>query len=181
MEFSQWTAAFLERVTILFEWEGATPLAITISFLIASLAIYSARDTTKRKNSIDILFVTNSNEIYRNGIDLIRNVHFDDKDLMRRYAEQAMRNDENTHLIRYVLNFFEHLSIGINQGIYDKKIIEKTIRQTMVSRWEWSYPYIERRRNLGFKKAYIEYQKLIWSWTTPWWKKLFTFYNKNPT
>jgi len=172
LDISHWKAVLF----VFLEWQGAPAIAILVSAAIATLALLSFRDVTKRKNSIDLLFGLQHDDKFIKGVDEIRTIHYEDNHKIEDYAELSMRNDERAKQIRYVLNLFEHMSIGILRRIYDEPIIKETIKEMIVYSYEWSKPYIERRRTIVHKESYVRLEKLVNRWTAPLWKKIVFLY-----
>jgi hypothetical protein len=147
------------------EWRGATPLAISISALVALWAVVSARDLARKRNAIDLVIQTHRDDRFIKGIDMIRKIHHDETEEINRYAYPERAEDEKAASIRYILNFMEHMSIGIFNGTYDEKIIKETMCSFVVNTWGFVEPYVKQRRSLiGSVTAFAEVEKLAGRW-----------------
>jgi len=68
-------------------------------------------------------------------------------------------------MVRYVLNHWEYVSVGIQSGIYDEKMLKNASYNTVVSLFKYARPFIEAvRENNGRPTLYQEMQWLAERW-----------------
>jgi len=63
-----------------------------------------------------------------------------------------------------LLNYYEGLAIGINQGLYDERLIYSTWESTMNRICICFAEYIDYRGNEGQIKAWAEFTQLVKKW-----------------
>lgn len=81
---------------------------------------------------------------------------------------QASKENQTTqNMLHEMLNYYEGLAIGINQGVYDEKIIKKTWKGTMKRIDICFSDYIDYQRNEVQKEAWVEFTALLNKMDTP--------------
>ena len=78
--------------------------------------------------------------------------------------EKAHSDEEAT--INNVLNRYELVAIGIQQGTINEKIWKRWLRTGTVQDWIAAKPYIAQIRQNKFAALYCEYEKLARRWAT---------------
>lgn len=77
-------------------------------------------------------------------------------------------SEKDFQTIRFILNHYELVSIGIREGIYDERIYRRWYHQSFVRDWQVSKLNIERMRAASAlsdsSKLYSEYEDLAKRW-----------------
>lgn len=100
--------------------------------------------------------------IYRHGLNQERKINTLNSlsEIRRNYFNtKKLNTEEKLHYI----NELEYFSTGVNQKIYDVKIVKKMSGSRLIRQYEnWSADFIEKRReDSGNNNAYYEYEKMI--------------------
>ena len=68
------------------------------------------------------------------------------------------------------LNYFEHLAIGVREGVLDESVIRRAFEPMFKRSVRQFKPYIEHRRATGSRNAFMDLEALITEWTglPPW-------------
>lgn len=96
-------------------------LLVLTGVIVAIVSVLSAKATAKRKQTADLMFGTRSDQELSKGYRRLQALHNADDSNMRAYAREDRRESEEANEIRYVLNHWERICVGINQGIYCEK------------------------------------------------------------
>ncbi|MCV6612656.1 MAG: DUF4760 domain-containing protein [Amphritea sp.] len=141
--------------------------AIILTALFAAWAVISARQMTRKKNAADVIFHSKSDTSLRTGIKTIMRLNSDKDVDISKYAYDS---DEERHAaeagsIRYVLNYYEYIAVGIKRGIYDEKILKDSSYSTMTSMYEFCEPYIQSVRRVNARNTtWCEFERLAKKW-----------------
>jgi hypothetical protein len=63
-------------------------------------------------------------------------------------------------LVRSLLGLLEHLSVGMNAGVFDKELLYRMSGSQLISIYQWLHTYIARAQK-NIPTAYIEFQELV--------------------
>lgn len=147
-------------------------IGVAISSVIVSKII------ARRKQTADLLFASRTDMQLNDGLEIIRQLHndpngniravFPDKKAMptdtaeaEKYTEQKKRST----LINYVLNHWERISIGIDEGIYDERMLRYTSNTTLINLYTQSLSYIEAvRERSRVPTYYVDIERLALRW-----------------
>ena len=136
----------------------------TIASIIAISAIISNRQLAKKKNSLDTILVIKGDDKLKNAIGAIYKVHKDPTQSIETFAYDENAAKEEAQHIRYVLNFFEYLSVGVDEGVYAERILKNSMYSTVVNIYERCRPFVNIIRSQGQKTAYCNFEKLAVKW-----------------
>ncbi len=78
--------------------------------------------------------------------------------------EKCKTNPELLRAIHNCLNFYEALARGVLQQVFDSDIIKGTSRGVMKQNLHNFGPYIQRRRDTGSERAWIDTEQLLKIW-----------------
>lgn len=110
-------------------------------------------DHERRKKQATIEYVNTIRKIYR---DLTNN-------LTRKFSNQSINldsiDDETSEEIQELLSTLEHLSVGINTGVYSYKIIKRMTGTFFVNRYHQLLPYIKDAQKIQ-PTRFIEFERL---------------------
>lgn len=113
---------------------------------IALLSLKNTVALTKKKQSSDLVFAGRKDRDFLLGIDVLRRRHAAGS--VRELAFPRNHADADALSISYLLNYFEALSIGVSQGIYDEAILLSNYRGTLVGIWSSSSDYVRELRKV---------------------------------
>ncbi len=141
------------------------PLAILISATIAGVI---AITISKRQNSVNILITIREDSKIDSGIAVLRKIEHDlqnnpNATPIEHFAHIANADTKQAKRIRHVLNSFEQLASGINEGIYDEALIKKSKCSTIIKTYERSEKFIKEVQKTQ-DTAYQEFQALALAW-----------------
>lgn len=135
-----------------------------IAALIAAIAIISNRRLAKKKNSLDTILSAKGDTTLRNAISTIYSVHQNPNLEIKIFSYKENEKDEAAVDIRYALNFYEYVAVGINHGVYHEKILKESMYSTIVNIHDRCKGFIENVRTQGQKTAYCNVEKLAKKW-----------------
>lgn len=158
-----------------------SPLAILVS---AGVAGGIALNVAKKQKAIDFILSTKSDKRVQDGLSAIRDIHVNQHDEIKKYAYKYQKHpttsaetsdelelklkeefDAKAASIRYTLNHFEYMSVGVAEGIYCESILFKGMMTTITTLYERSNPFVQEARNQsGQKTANEEFEKLAQRW-----------------
>jgi hypothetical protein len=134
-------------------------LILVIGTIGAFLAVWSARVIERRKAASAVIFQARADGTLVDGIRRITQLH-DGETNIRKFAKADQKDSEESKAIRYVLNHYEYISVGIQEDIYDEKIFKKSSFSTITKVYERTRPFIEALR-VEEKRDTI-YQEVEW-------------------
>jgi hypothetical protein len=140
-------------------------LVIIVSVVLAGLSIHSARTTARRKQTADLLITSRGDEMLQKGAQTITRLHKATDKNMRILADPVNYDSEDATCVRYVLNHFETVSIGIQAGIYDEDMLKKCWCSMLVSTFERTRPLISALREANARQTVMqEFEWLALRW-----------------
>lgn len=155
---------------------------LLVAVLIAVLSITSARSTARRKQSSDLVFGMRGDERFQKGINCLARHEAQNKST----RELAFLDEpsEDYHCVVYVLNYFETLAVGIQEGILSEEILKKNYFSSIVRAHDRALPLINGVRSRHNRPT--TYQEFCWlaeRWAAdplkprtkvrPWWLPRF--------
>jgi len=152
-----------------------TPAIMTISGVfaiwMAKNSIKSSREIARKQATISLFERSIENELLTNSMNVIRKVHEHNEISIEEYAVKLKDNLNETsflevkNAVRKVLNFHEHICIGINAGIYDENVFKEHRMRASIELWNMTEAYIQKRRELsGTKELYENLENQIKRW-----------------
>lgn len=142
-------------------WIAANPLAVVgvCGIAVALYQIHQSRKLAKQKETLAFLHDYNTA------------ARMDDAFVaLRAGREWDAMTDEARADIKYLLNFFENLAIGLNHNIYDRKMVQDAFGLDLSLLYQSAEPYIRAVRAEdeqkhpdapgGYQRAYSEFEKL---------------------
>lgn len=159
-----------------------SPIAILVSAWWASnnavKAIEATRDANKasiahaesiarKKNAIDMILRTQSDDRLHRAYKKIREIHESSDQDISKFAYRDCKDDDRAlaHEIGYVLNHFEHVANGINQDIFDEGTIKNSQWGTITNLYKYCTKFIEIVRDQHSRPTiYMELENLAKKW-----------------
>ncbi len=140
-------------------------VAFIVGVLVAVVSVMSARDTARKKQSSDLLFNSRGDNELVQGMRKIAELHDRQDANMRHYAKKDQGGTEEAKALRYVLNHYEYVSVGIQSGIYDEGMLKSSSYNTIINLYKRAKPFIEGiREEHGRNTIYQEFQWLAKRW-----------------
>lgn len=126
---------------------GFIAASLTIAAtVIAIWGVYSQRWITRRQTTVQHLFSLKADaSIQRNLATLIKASRNDQN--LAAWADKDKIGEETTLAIIAVLNDYELLSTGIQNGIYDFEIVRQYDASTLKRVWKNALPFVAALRN----------------------------------
>ena len=138
---------------------------LTLGVVVAIVSVWSARVTARKKQAADLLASVRQDEELVAGLRKLAELHRSPDTNIRAFALQDRADTPEAKSIRYVLNHWEYVSVGIQSGIYDNDMLHKASYNTVINLYKYARPFIEElREKTGRKSLYQEVQWLAESW-----------------
>jgi hypothetical protein len=172
----------METITAILHAEGLRNFAILIGVLVAMVSIATARSLARKKQAADLLFQSRSIKELQLAAQCIEKHHNANDSNMRALANGSAQTEESA-LIRSLLNHFELISVGIQSGIYDERMIKESWCTIVTRTYDQALPFIQATRERDNKQTlYQEFELLAkrWkdcpltakrSWGQSWWRR----------
>lgn len=80
------------------------------------------------------------------------------------FAGADKRDGEEAVAIRFILNMYEVVAIGIKTGAYDEAIYKRWCKTTAVEDWKACKEFVEETQTRVGPNVYIEFRDLARSW-----------------
>lgn len=141
--------------------EGFRTFLIALGVLVAIVSVVTARSLARKKQTADMLFASRGDSRLQDGYKAIKAYHDSADKNMRTLAGSQ---DQEAYDIKYVLNHFELLSVGIQAGIYDEDMIKKSWCTIMCETYERTLPMIKALREKQGATIMQEFEWLANSW-----------------
>lgn len=153
---------------------------LILGLMVAVISVWTSKVIARRKQTADLMFASRSDLQLRDGYDVIRQLHNDPNGNIRaafpaqkampddvkeaeRYTEQKKRSVQ----INYVLNHWERVSIGIDEGIYDERMLRYSHNTSVINIYTQALPYIEVvRERTRVPTYYVDIERLALRWKT---------------
>ncbi|MDQ7997453.1 MAG: DUF4760 domain-containing protein [Luteibacter sp.] len=137
---------------------------VAIGVGVAVASVLTARSIARKKQSADLLLATRNDVILQNGARKLKYfVDANDRNVASLALPENIESEEAV-CIRYFLNHFEAVSIGIQAGIYDEAMLKKTWYSVVVTSWERARPLVNKLRERFSPTALQEYEWLHGRW-----------------
>lgn len=140
-------------------------LSFLVGVAVAVVSVLSARSTAKKKQSADLLSSTKNDEELIQGLRTLASLHNRPDSNIRQYAQDDKTDSDEARSIRYVLNHWEYVSVGIQGGIYHEGMLKKASHGSLVNLFEHAQPFINRLREIKNRPSiYQEMEELAERW-----------------
>ena len=145
---------------------GMVAAAAWVGVMVAYQQIRAHRKLTKQNNSINKMWALKGDDDLSKAMNKIAQMWAEGEKMdsyasLKKLRENAGRPDlqwdeesrEKSHALNHVVDYFELVSIGIEQGIYDKAIIRDYAQDTFVEIYKRTKPFIFEMQN-EYSSAY---------------------------
>ena len=144
--------------------EAFRNLLLMSGVLTAIVSVVKVQSIAKKKQTADLLFGCRMDDQLRLGTQHVVAMHDPNgsiKDLLQ--AEQE--NSDAAVAVKYVLNHWERVCVGINEGIYHEEMLRQANRTNVVDLYQKSKPFIDAvRHKTGKNTFYKDFEKLALKW-----------------
>lgn len=145
--------------------EFGRTMVIVVSVVLAAFSIHSAKLIARRKQTADLLLTSRGDEELQRAAAVIASFHDAPDKNLRALADPAQRNTEEAKSVRYLLNHFETVSIGLQAGIYDEAMLKKCWYGILISTFERTRPLISALRTSSNRPTVMqEFEWLAERW-----------------
>jgi len=147
---------------------GSTATQNSLLFFAAAVAVVSvlyARATAKKQQSADLLLQNRTDTELVNAMRCISGLHERGDGSIRDLAVKDAAETNEAKCVRYVLNHWEYVSVGVQAGIYDESMLRSASFNTVVHLHKSVRPFIDNLRGItGRHTIYQEFQWLAERW-----------------
>lgn len=145
--------------------EVTKTVGLFVGILVAVASVWTMRVVARKKQTADFLFVSRTDKQLLDGNKCLSELHNSPDKNMRHFAcREKIDTDECRH-IRYVLNHYERIAIGIQEGIYDDRMLKKATYNSALRLYAQAKPFIDSvRENEKTNTYYQEFEWLVKSW-----------------
>ena len=132
--------------------------------VLAYVAIKTSRAIERRKAAAAAVFSTKEDDELTDALRHITALHDGDKNIGP-FARKDQKDSADAKHIKYALNHYEYVSVGILYGIYDEAICKASSYTTVTRLYERTKPFIDEARKVtGSKTTYQEFECLACRW-----------------
>jgi len=142
---------------------------ITQLVIIASVLLGAkyAHQVVKRQKSFETIMSSKTDQKLRDSWHLVRKIHDDPNPSIdiKMYAFNDHVNTDDAAQIRYILNYYEYMFVGVDQNILDENILFESQHSTVGTLYKQTKPFIyELRERVPQPTAYIVFEKYAIKW-----------------
>lgn len=138
---------------------------ILAGVIVAVVSIASARKTARKKQTADLLLSSRADKDLVNGLRCLARLDGAENENLGSYASRDKDDTDAAVAIRYVLNHWEYVCVGIQSDIYDEEMLKRASYNTVVRLFQCARPFIEKlRQNTGRPTLYQELEWLYNRW-----------------
>jgi hypothetical protein len=135
---------------------------LVVAVFVALFSVKKQRETTKKDKTISLLMKDLEDDFLKSGMEVLLDIHNSEDDDVAIYANQKHKNNEKTHAIRNLLNYYENISVGVAADIYDVEMIKQSQKSMIIAIYERSKPFIiSIRKQSQNPNLYIEFEKFV--------------------
>ena len=122
-------------------------VALIVAVGVALRAIRAQRKLEKQKNAIAVMLRAFQEPDLKEANALLSKIDQSSEESVECYAYRDRRGSGERKSIESLLNFYEAVSVGVLNDIYDEKIIRDCYCSMLLAIWERSFPFIRRLRD----------------------------------
>lgn len=141
-----------------------------IAVIVAIVSVCSVKNTAKKKQTADLLFAVRSDTQIIRASRTLKKLH-DSNNNIRLWADprfvfESLEQEQQAEDIRYILNHYERLSVGLQSGIYHENMLKKSQYTIITKTYEWAKPFMEGVRDkTNSPTAFQEFEWLATRWS----------------
>lgn len=131
----------------------------------AAISVGVVLSTAKKKQTADLLFGCRLDEQLLLGNARVVAMHDANGSIKNLLDATSPEDIKSLELVKYVLNHWERVAVGIVQGIYHEEMLRQSNRSNVVSLYKKAKPFIEAVRfKAGSDTFYRHFEKMAISW-----------------
>jgi hypothetical protein len=140
-------------------------IGVTAAILVGLLAAWVSLHTSRRQHTVTTLLDSRLSETYMKYADILSK-HYSDYEA-RLLANPALREKPTDKVdilaLRYILNYFEFISIGVMRGDFDEGTLKDSLRSILRKNVSMSMAWI-RLEQTNNQRLYINLMWLYQRW-----------------
>lgn len=136
----------MSAIHSIFADEAFRTAVVFVGVIVAVASVLTSRSIARKKQSADVLFAMRKDEEMLDGLTCIAKNHNAPDINMRSFAKSENFDSEDSIKIRYVLNNYETISVGIQLGIYDEEMFKRVMYGSLVKAYDRVLPLINAVR-----------------------------------
>lgn len=150
-------------------------ICLIIGLILAYETIKKNQEIAKKQQTAEFLFHSREDPKYISAIYTLKNVHNSSRsirslvipptDMLNK--EEIKKNEMDYKCIRYILNFYERMAVGVKHGIYDDDMLKEVSYTSVVTSFQHAEELIKavrEKNNNSNKTAYQEFETLVKRW-----------------
>lgn len=151
-------------VAAVFRDDAFRSLLVLVGVIVAVVSIHAQRAIARKKQTADLLFASRSDDKLQSGYRYIGEYSTANTKNIVALAD-ADAQSEHADDVRYVLNHFETVSVGIDAGIYDESMLKRCWCGIVLQTYERTQPLIAALRCKQQRETILrEFEALATRW-----------------
>lgn len=146
-----------------FDGESLRNALVAFGVLVAVVSVHTARSIARRKQTADLLFASRGDSGLQEGYELISEYNAAPTKNIRSLGSDLAASEE-AKKVRYVLNHFESVSVGIQAGIYDEDMLKKCWFTIVIRTYDQAHPMVIAMREKNKPTILQEFEWLAARW-----------------
>lgn len=140
-------------------------LFVLLGIIVAIVSVRSNKITARKKQTADFLFASRTDDKLVEGNKCLADLHASPDVNMKKFASREQLHTDECANIRYVLNHYERVAIGIQSDIYDENMLKKASYSTVIRLHNQAKPFIDGvRESENVAMYYQEFEWLVHRW-----------------
>lgn len=141
------------------DWIEILKVVTDVSMCISVILVWlTAKANNRRKRKEITIQYTDAHESkVTELLEKIKGVYQDDKILLEEVTNDKKLQEE---VERYLFSM-ERLAVGINSGVFDINLLDRTMGQKTIEHYEALQPYIKYIRKNDYQEKYNEFEELV--------------------
>lgn len=137
----------------------AKTIVLTISAIIALIAVINHARTSRRQATIDLVIHQKNDEHLSEARDIVTRLNSDNE--LTTYAHSQNKGSDERNAILAVLNNYEFIATGMRESAFDLKLYKRMSYSIVVSDWRALKPFIyDLRRQVDRDTIFQEFEWL---------------------
>lgn len=141
---------------------GAILLSAAIACIVALKSISAQREIARRRATLDMLASRQWDHDYLKARRIF-NAHAGDSSVL--WLDDQHSDSEQSNAIRAILNEYELIAIGIDEGILDENLYRRWFKTQVLRDFSFYEVFIcEARKRSGNGQIFIEFERMKSRW-----------------
>lgn len=139
-------------------------LVLLIAAVVAYMALRNSRAIERRKAAISSIMGARRDSQLTTCIRRVAQLHEGDQSIAV-FARKDKIDTPEAKSIRYALNYYECVAVGIFEDIYDEEILKSGVFSTVVKLYDRTKPFIDELRSVNNRTTtFQEFECLACKW-----------------